>query len=149
MEHLHTDVTVTSLHFKRLNADIMLISIIVLMNPFLSSILLVIKGYASRFAAPICENDCHHDAKEPTIAQLLQEKTLYSFSEWPKVLCHSHIGEPIDTPYMFSTPLCLFEGDRGFSIDEVSYSNSCLVFDNGRPLIERILMLVCEENTRN
>lgn len=66
------------------------------MNPFLSSTLLVIKGYPSRFAAPICENDCHHDTKEPTIAQLLQEKTLYSFSEWPKVLCHSHIGEPID-----------------------------------------------------
>uniref|UniRef100_A0A7N6BSG2 DNA helicase n=1 Tax=Anabas testudineus TaxID=64144 RepID=A0A7N6BSG2_ANATE len=25
-----------------------------------------------------------HDTKEPTIAQLLQEKALYSFSEWPK-----------------------------------------------------------------
>lgn len=126
----------------------MLISIIVLMNPFLSSTLLVIKGYASRFAAPICENDCHHDAKEPTIAQLLQEKTLYSFSEWPKVLCHSHIGEPIDTPHMFSTPLWLFEGGRGFSID-VSLVTHCSVFDNGRPLIECILTLVCEENTRN
>uniref|UniRef100_H3DJD5 Chromodomain helicase DNA binding protein 6 n=1 Tax=Tetraodon nigroviridis TaxID=99883 RepID=H3DJD5_TETNG len=43
-----------------------------------------LKGYVSRFAAPVCENDCHHDAKEPTIAQLLQDKTLYSFSEWPK-----------------------------------------------------------------
>lgn len=26
-----------------------------------------------------------HDGRAPTIAQLLQEKTLYSFSEWPKV----------------------------------------------------------------
>lgn len=25
------------------------------------------------------------DTREPTIAQLLQEKALYSFSEWPKV----------------------------------------------------------------
>lgn len=51
----------------------------------------VIQGYASRFAAPVCENECRHDAKEPTIAQLLQEKTLYSFSEWPKVLCSSQV----------------------------------------------------------
>lgn len=126
----------------------MLIPINVLMNPFLSLTLLVIKGYASRFAAPICENDCHHDTKEPTIAQLLQEKTLYSFSEWPKVLCHSRIGQPIDTLYMFST-LWLFEGGRGFSIDVVSLVIHCSVFNNGRPLIECILTLVCEENTRN
>lgn len=31
------------------------------------------------------ENDDLQDARAPTIAQLLQEKTLYSFSEWPKV----------------------------------------------------------------
>uniref|UniRef100_A0A8C5NBG8 Chromodomain-helicase-DNA-binding protein 6-like n=1 Tax=Gouania willdenowi TaxID=441366 RepID=A0A8C5NBG8_GOUWI len=40
-----------------------------------------------RFAAPVsmCEiPDGLHDAREPTIAQLLQEKALYSFSEWPK-----------------------------------------------------------------
>uniref|UniRef100_A0A8D3D6S6 Chromodomain helicase DNA binding protein 6 n=1 Tax=Scophthalmus maximus TaxID=52904 RepID=A0A8D3D6S6_SCOMX len=40
-----------------------------------------------RFAAPIsmCDlPDGLHDAREPTIAQLLQEKALYSFSEWPK-----------------------------------------------------------------
>uniref|UniRef100_A0A8C3V1D6 Chromodomain helicase DNA binding protein 6 n=1 Tax=Catharus ustulatus TaxID=91951 RepID=A0A8C3V1D6_CATUS len=30
------------------------------------------------------EIDDLHDARAPTIAQLLQEKTLYSFSEWPK-----------------------------------------------------------------
>lgn len=109
----------------------MLIYIIVLMNLFLSSTLLVIKGYASKFAAPICENDCHHDAKEPTIAQLLQEKTLYSFSEWPKVLCHSHIGEPIDTPYMFSIPLWVFEGGKGFSINDVSLVSHCSVLMEG------------------
>ncbi|KAM4613254.1 chromodomain-helicase-DNA-binding protein 6 isoform 2-T3 [Polymixia lowei] len=40
-----------------------------------------------RFAAPLsmCElPDSLHDTREPTIAQLLQEKALYSFSEWPK-----------------------------------------------------------------
>lgn len=31
------------------------------------------------------EVDDLQDARAPTIAQLLQEKTLYSFSEWPKV----------------------------------------------------------------
>uniref|UniRef100_A0A8C3ADT1 Chromodomain helicase DNA binding protein 6 n=1 Tax=Cyclopterus lumpus TaxID=8103 RepID=A0A8C3ADT1_CYCLU len=39
------------------------------------------------FAAPasMCElPDGFHDSREPTIAQLLQEKALYSFSEWPK-----------------------------------------------------------------
>uniref|UniRef100_A0A8C5HF58 Chromodomain-helicase-DNA-binding protein 6-like n=1 Tax=Gouania willdenowi TaxID=441366 RepID=A0A8C5HF58_GOUWI len=46
-------------------------------------------GYpgSPRFAAPVsmCEiPDGLHDAREPTIAQLLQEKALYSFSEWPK-----------------------------------------------------------------
>uniref|UniRef100_A0A674MUQ3 Chromodomain helicase DNA binding protein 6 n=1 Tax=Takifugu rubripes TaxID=31033 RepID=A0A674MUQ3_TAKRU len=123
MQHLHTDVTVTSSRFKRLNADIMLVSIIVLMNPFLSSTLLVIKGYVSRFAAPICENDCHHDGKEPTIAQLLQEKTLYSFSEWPKdrviinrldSICHAVLkgkwpssSEQYDSAGSLTTSSCL------------------------------------------
>nr|XP_057910318.1 chromodomain-helicase-DNA-binding protein 6 isoform X2 [Doryrhamphus excisus] len=40
-----------------------------------------------RFAAPfsMCElPDGLHDSREPTIAQLLQEKALYSYSEWPK-----------------------------------------------------------------
>ncbi|XP_028263102.1 chromodomain-helicase-DNA-binding protein 6 isoform X2 [Parambassis ranga] len=49
----------------------------------------VLEGYASspRFATPIsmCEiPDSLHETREPTIAQLLQEKALYSFSEWPK-----------------------------------------------------------------
>ncbi|KAI4878901.1 hypothetical protein NFI96_021724 [Prochilodus magdalenae] len=40
---------------------------------------------APRFAPPGCEvADNLHDVREPTIAQLLQEKALYSFSEWPK-----------------------------------------------------------------
>lgn len=40
-----------------------------------------------RFALPMCEMaDSVHEIREPTIAQLLQEKALFSFSEWPKVL---------------------------------------------------------------
>ncbi|XP_029525089.2 chromodomain-helicase-DNA-binding protein 6-like isoform X2 [Oncorhynchus nerka] len=41
----------------------------------------------TQFAVPMsmCEMpDSLQDAREPTIAQLLQEKALYSFSEWPK-----------------------------------------------------------------
>ncbi|XP_045079922.1 chromodomain-helicase-DNA-binding protein 6-like isoform X3 [Coregonus clupeaformis] len=41
----------------------------------------------AQFAAPMsmCEMpDSLQDTREPTIAQLLQEKALYSFSEWPK-----------------------------------------------------------------
>jgi len=42
---------------------------------------------APRFALPMCEmGDSVHEIREPTIAQLLQEKALFSFSEWPKVL---------------------------------------------------------------
>ncbi|XP_026121746.1 chromodomain-helicase-DNA-binding protein 6 isoform X2 [Carassius auratus] len=37
------------------------------------------------FALPMCEMaDSVHEIREPTIAQLLQEKALFSFSEWPK-----------------------------------------------------------------
>uniref|UniRef100_A0A8C2AJN3 Chromodomain helicase DNA binding protein 6 n=1 Tax=Cyprinus carpio TaxID=7962 RepID=A0A8C2AJN3_CYPCA len=37
------------------------------------------------FALPMCEMaDSVHEMREPTIAQLLQEKALFSFSEWPK-----------------------------------------------------------------
>ncbi|XP_061584201.1 chromodomain-helicase-DNA-binding protein 7-like [Cololabis saira] len=46
-----------------------------------------VDGY-DRFPPPgsMCEvADGLHDAREPTIAQLLQEKALYSFSEWPKL----------------------------------------------------------------
>uniref|UniRef100_A0A6Q2ZQK5 DNA helicase n=1 Tax=Esox lucius TaxID=8010 RepID=A0A6Q2ZQK5_ESOLU len=48
-----------------------------------------IEDYAevARFAPPMsmCEMpDSLQDTREPTIAQLLQEKALYSFSEWPK-----------------------------------------------------------------
>ncbi|KAJ8400857.1 hypothetical protein AAFF_G00392110 [Aldrovandia affinis] len=41
----------------------------------------------SRFAAPlsVCDmSESLSEVREPTIAQLLQEKALYSFSEWPK-----------------------------------------------------------------
>ncbi|XP_073726574.1 chromodomain-helicase-DNA-binding protein 6 isoform X2 [Misgurnus anguillicaudatus] len=40
---------------------------------------------APRFSLPMCEMvDSVHEIREPTIAQLLQEKALFSFSEWPK-----------------------------------------------------------------
>ncbi|XP_051996999.1 chromodomain-helicase-DNA-binding protein 6-like [Xyrauchen texanus] len=40
---------------------------------------------APRFALPMCEMaDSVQELREPTIAQLLQEKALFSFSEWPK-----------------------------------------------------------------
>lgn len=75
------DVVFPSLHMKRVDAEDAHFHQRV-NEPVLCS------GLMSRFAAPVCESDsCHHDAKEPTIAQLLQEKTLYSFSEWPKVAC--------------------------------------------------------------
>ncbi|XP_030634964.1 chromodomain-helicase-DNA-binding protein 6 [Chanos chanos] len=50
---------------------------------------LLVDGYveAPRFAPPmsVCDiTDSVPDVREPTIAQLLQEKALYSFSEWPK-----------------------------------------------------------------
>ncbi|XP_038153467.1 chromodomain-helicase-DNA-binding protein 6 isoform X3 [Cyprinodon tularosa] len=49
----------------------------------------VVEGYpgSPRFATPtsMCDlPDSLHESREPTIAQLLQEKALYSFSEWPK-----------------------------------------------------------------
>uniref|UniRef100_A0A8C5HEW9 Chromodomain-helicase-DNA-binding protein 6-like n=1 Tax=Gouania willdenowi TaxID=441366 RepID=A0A8C5HEW9_GOUWI len=58
-------------------------------DPDFLSVASVVEGYpgSPRFAAPVsmCEiPDGLHDAREPTIAQLLQEKALYSFSEWPK-----------------------------------------------------------------
>ena len=34
------------------------------------------------------------EARAPTIAQLLQEKTLYSFSEWPKVSSSACLFHP-------------------------------------------------------
>ncbi|XP_031734943.1 chromodomain-helicase-DNA-binding protein 6-like, partial [Anarrhichthys ocellatus] len=48
---------------------------------------LVVEGYSSPRFPPVsmCDvPDSLHESREPTIAQLLQEKALYSFSEWPK-----------------------------------------------------------------
>ncbi|XP_075316313.1 uncharacterized protein chd6 isoform X3 [Odontesthes bonariensis] len=88
----------------------------------------VVEGYAGspRFAAPIsmCEiPDGLHDTREPTIAQLLQEKALYSFSEWPKdrviinrldSICHAILkgkwpssSEQYDSPGSLSANSCL------------------------------------------
>ncbi|KTF72697.1 hypothetical protein cypCar_00035817 [Cyprinus carpio] len=51
--------------------------------PFMFSLLGDVDG--PRFALPMCEMaDSVHEIREPTIAQLLQEKALFSFSEWPK-----------------------------------------------------------------
>ncbi|XP_074525320.1 chromodomain-helicase-DNA-binding protein 6 isoform X2 [Halichoeres trimaculatus] len=79
-----------------------------------------------RFAAPIsmCEiPDSLHDSREPTIAQLLQEKALYSFSEWPKdrviinrldSICHAILkgkwpssSEQYDSPASLPANSCL------------------------------------------
>ncbi|XP_027135494.1 chromodomain-helicase-DNA-binding protein 6 isoform X3 [Larimichthys crocea] len=88
----------------------------------------VVEGYVSspRFAAPIsiCEiPDSLHDTREPTIAQLLQEKALYSFSEWPKdrviinrldSICHAILkgkwpssSEQYDSPGSLAANSCL------------------------------------------
>ncbi|XP_067442389.1 chromodomain-helicase-DNA-binding protein 6 isoform X1 [Thunnus thynnus] len=88
----------------------------------------VVEGYAGspRFAAPvsICEiPDSLHDTREPTIAQLLQEKALYSFSEWPKdrviinrldSICHAILkgkwpssSEQYDSPGSMAANSCL------------------------------------------
>ncbi|XP_076600782.1 chromodomain-helicase-DNA-binding protein 6 isoform X1 [Chaetodon auriga] len=88
----------------------------------------VVEGYMSspRFAAPIsmCEiPDSLHDSREPTIAQLLQEKALYSFSEWPKdrviinrldSICHAILkgkwpssSEQYDSPGPLTANSCL------------------------------------------
>uniref|UniRef100_A0AAY4EUF0 DNA helicase n=1 Tax=Denticeps clupeoides TaxID=299321 RepID=A0AAY4EUF0_9TELE len=60
-----------------------------LVDPHLSEPSLMMDSFVEvpRFAPPmsVCEMaDSLHDVREPTIAQLLQEKALYSFSEWPK-----------------------------------------------------------------
>ncbi|XP_035517364.1 chromodomain-helicase-DNA-binding protein 6 [Morone saxatilis] len=97
-------------------------------NPSSSSIVPVVEGYVGspRFAAPIsmCEiPDSLHDTREPTIAQLLQEKALYSFSEWPKdrviinrldSICHAILkgkwpssSEQYDSPGSLAANSCL------------------------------------------
>ncbi|XP_065811336.1 chromodomain-helicase-DNA-binding protein 6 isoform X2 [Labrus bergylta] len=89
---------------------------------------LVSEGYVGspRFAAPMsmCEiPDSLHDSREPTIAQLLQEKALYSFSEWPKdrviinrldSICHAILkgkwpssSEQYDSPGSLPVNSCL------------------------------------------
>uniref|UniRef100_A0A672FV79 Chromodomain helicase DNA binding protein 6 n=1 Tax=Salarias fasciatus TaxID=181472 RepID=A0A672FV79_SALFA len=79
-----------------------------------------------RFAAPVsmCEiPDGVQEAREPTIAQLLQEKALFSFSEWPKdrviisrldSICHAILkgkwpssSEQYDSPASLATNSCL------------------------------------------
>ncbi|XP_036007904.1 chromodomain-helicase-DNA-binding protein 6 [Fundulus heteroclitus] len=88
----------------------------------------VVDGYpgSPRFAAPasMCEiPDGLHDSREPTIAQLLQEKALYSFSEWPKdrviinrldSICHAILkgkwpssSEQYDSPGSLAANSCL------------------------------------------
>ncbi|KAM4740306.1 LOW QUALITY PROTEIN: chromodomain-helicase-DNA-binding protein 6 [Anableps anableps] len=88
----------------------------------------VVEGYpgSPRFAAPasMCEiPDSLHESREPTIAQLLQEKALYSFSEWPKdrviinrldSICHAILkgkwpssSEQYDSPGSLAANSCL------------------------------------------
>lgn len=79
----------------------------------------VVEGYAGspRFAAPIsiCEiPDSLHDSREPTIAQLLQEKALYSYSEWPKVLFITPIHKRL--PRYFKNVCMLSKPQRDLAI---------------------------------
>uniref|UniRef100_A0A3B4AM20 Uncharacterized protein n=1 Tax=Periophthalmus magnuspinnatus TaxID=409849 RepID=A0A3B4AM20_9GOBI len=90
----------------------------------------VLEGYSGspRFATPMsmCDiPDSLHDSRErePTIAQLLQEKALYSFSEWPKdrviinrldSICHAILkgkwpssNEQYDSPGVLAANSCL------------------------------------------
>ncbi|KAM8914783.1 chromodomain-helicase-DNA-binding protein 6 isoform 2-T2 [Spinachia spinachia] len=88
----------------------------------------VVEGYpgSPRFAAPVSMCDLSeglHDYREPTIAQLLQEKALYSFSEWPKdrviinrldSICHAILkgkwpssSEQYDSPSSLVSNSCL------------------------------------------
>nr|XP_040059145.1 LOW QUALITY PROTEIN: chromodomain-helicase-DNA-binding protein 6 [Gasterosteus aculeatus aculeatus] len=88
----------------------------------------VVEGYpgSPRFAAPVSMCDLPeglHDSREPTIAQLLQEKALYSFSEWPKdrviinrldSICHAILkgkwpssSEQYDSPGSLVSNSCL------------------------------------------
>ncbi|XP_013870801.1 chromodomain-helicase-DNA-binding protein 6 isoform X2 [Austrofundulus limnaeus] len=88
----------------------------------------MVEGYpgSPRFAAPVsmCEiPDSLHDSREPTIAQLLQEKALFSFSEWPKdrviinrldSICHAILkgkwpssSEQYDSPGSLAANSCL------------------------------------------
>ncbi|XP_008406537.1 chromodomain-helicase-DNA-binding protein 6 isoform X3 [Poecilia reticulata] len=87
-----------------------------------------VEGYpgSPRFAAPasMCEiPDGLHESREPTIAQLLQEKALFSFSEWPKdrviinrldSICHAILkgkwpssSEQYDSPGSVAANSCL------------------------------------------
>ncbi|KAM9408149.1 chromodomain-helicase-DNA-binding protein 6 [Pholidichthys leucotaenia] len=88
----------------------------------------VVETYAGspRFAAPVsmCDiPDSLHETREPAIAQLLQEKALYSFSEWPKdrviinrldSICHAILkgkwpssSEQFDSPSSLAASSCL------------------------------------------
>uniref|UniRef100_A0A8C6UD48 DNA helicase n=1 Tax=Neogobius melanostomus TaxID=47308 RepID=A0A8C6UD48_9GOBI len=90
----------------------------------------MLEGYSGspRFATPLsmCEfSDGLHESRErePTIAQLLQEKALYSFSEWPKdrviinrldSICHAILkgkwpssNEQYDSPSVLAANSCL------------------------------------------
>lgn len=60
----------------------------VLMKSFCSFSVSAGTIYTSSFPSPasMCERENLGGAREPTIAQLLQDKALYSFTEWPKVL---------------------------------------------------------------
>uniref|UniRef100_A0A8C5HFC4 Chromodomain-helicase-DNA-binding protein 6-like n=1 Tax=Gouania willdenowi TaxID=441366 RepID=A0A8C5HFC4_GOUWI len=95
-------------------------------------------GYpgSPRFAAPVsmCEiPDGLHDAREPTIAQLLQEKALYSFSEWPKdrviinrldSICHAILkGKWPSSTALLVTVLCV--GARVCLTESSSFSHFC------------------------
>uniref|UniRef100_A0A8C6Y3X1 Chromodomain helicase DNA binding protein 6 n=1 Tax=Naja naja TaxID=35670 RepID=A0A8C6Y3X1_NAJNA len=103
---------------------------------------------SSAFAVPR-ESDELHDVRAPTIAQLLQEKTLYSFSEWPKDrviinridnICHAILkgkwpssSQSFDIPYIMPTPALVSStcNRGGYTEPEVSESS----FSNGETFL--------------
>uniref|UniRef100_A0A669CP70 Chromodomain helicase DNA binding protein 6 n=1 Tax=Oreochromis niloticus TaxID=8128 RepID=A0A669CP70_ORENI len=120
-KHLEGEECNPNQDFHEVNSPFTLQFIYLYLNPFPFCTVPVVEGFSAspRFAAPIsvCEiPDSLHETREPTIAQLLQEKALYSFSEWPKdrviinrldSICHAILkgkwpssSEQYDSPYM-------------------------------------------------
>ncbi|NXJ83732.1 CHD6 protein, partial [Trogon melanurus] len=98
------------------------------------------------------EIDDLQDARAPTIAQLLQEKTLYSFSEWPKDrviinridnICHAILkgkwpssSQQFETPSLLTAPaVASSAGSRSSfaesEVPEPSFNNGVLISQGG------------------
>ncbi|NWI09612.1 CHD6 protein, partial [Crypturellus soui] len=108
----------------------------------------------SKSSASVLHGDIDdlQDARAPTIAQLLQEKTLYSFSEWPKDrviinridnVCHAILkgkwpssSQQFETPSTMSAPTAASSaGGRGSFVEtegpDATFSNGVLISQEG------------------